>query len=119
MIKENPKYVEKLWGEEIWLVNNDKYCGKLLIVNRNARCSVHSHPKKQETFKAIEGFALLTINGKEYMLAPFTRPKTILPGEVHSFYGITECVILEISTHHDDEDVIRYTKSEPGKLDSE
>jgi len=111
--KENFVCVEKKWGEEIWLVNHN-YCGKLLIVDENATSSYHYHPEKMETFYAIEGYATLTIEGKEYMLAPFTRPKTIEPMEKHSFHGITQAVLLEVSTHHDDEDVVRLTESKGG-----
>lgn len=108
------KNVEKVWGEEIWLVN-DEYCSKLLVVDTDAESSYHYHPKKKETFYCIEGYATLTIEGKEYKLAPFLRPKTILPGEKHKFKAITPTVILEVSTHHDDDDVVRLTESKPGK----
>lgn len=115
MKKEPRKDVEKVWGEEIWFVNSDKYCGKLLVLDRGATSSYHCHKKKEETFYAIEGYALLTIEGKEYMLAPFAKAKTIKPGEYHKFYGITEAVILEVSTHHDDKDVVRLSESQPGQ----
>ena len=111
MRKESIKEVEKTWGLEIWLVNCPEYCGKLLVVDRGAESSYHYHPLKQETFYAIEGYAVLTIEGKEYMLAPFTRPKTIERGEKHSFKATTEAVILEVSTTHSDDDVVRLTKS--------
>jgi len=105
------KTVEKVWGEEVWLVNCDKYCSKLLVLNEGAECSYHYHPEKQETFYAIEGYVLLTVEGKDYKLAPFLRPKTIYPNEKHKFKGITNAVILETSTHHDEEDVVRLTES--------
>ena len=114
MKKEDIKTVDKVWGEEIILVNSHLYCGKLLIGDRGAESSYHYHKKKQETFYAIEGYAVLTIEGKEYLLSPVTRPKTIEPEERHSFRAITEVVILEISSHHDDEDVVRLTESKEG-----
>ena len=114
MRKESLITVDKVWGEELWLVNSNKYCGKLLIIDRNAKGSYHYHEKKEETFMAIEGYVRLIIEGKEYLLAPFTRPKTIEPGEKHSIEGITEAVILEISTTHDDDDVVRLKKSKGG-----
>lgn len=117
MIKESFNQVEKVWGEEIWLVNNDRYCGKLLVLDRNAQSSYHYHKNKQETFYAIEGFAVLTVEGKEHLLAPFSRPKTILPGEKHKYKGITECVILEISTTHNEKDVYRLSESVPAPVE--
>ncbi len=117
MKKEDLITVEKVWGEEIWLVNNIHYCGKLLVVDRNAESSYHYHVIKTETFYAIEGYCTLTIEGKEYSLSPFTRPKTIYPGEKHSFKSVTEAVILEISTQHDDVDVVRLIESKKGHPD--
>jgi mannose-6-phosphate isomerase-like protein (cupin superfamily) len=116
--KEKIVTVDKVWGEEIHIVNNDKYCGKLLLLNRNAICSYHYHKTKQETFFCLEGYAMLTIEGKEYFLAPYTRPKTILPGEKHKFHGITECIILEISMPHSEDDVVRLTESIPACADA-
>lgn len=111
MIKEAFNEVEKVWGEEIWLVNRPEYCGKLLVLDKGAQSSYHYHKKKQETFYCIEGYAVLTVEDKEYMLAPFARPKTIFPNEKHMFRGITEAVILEVSTQHDEADVYRLTES--------
>lgn len=105
--------VKKVWGEEIWLVN-DEYCGKLLVVDGNAGSSYHYHNKKKETFYCLEGYGYLTIEGKEYKLAPFLRPKTIEPHERHSFSSDRGMIILEISTHHDDNDVTRLSKSWSG-----
>ena len=108
---EDFKTIEKAWGEEIILVNCLEYSSKLLILDRDAVSSYHYHPQKKETFYCIEGYALLTIEGKEYKLAPFLRPKTIFPNEKHKFRGISEAVLLEVSTHHEDTDVFRLTES--------
>jgi len=114
MRKEPLVTVDKVWGEEIWLVNCPEYCSKLLLLDKGAKSSYHYHKTKKETFHAIEGYAILTIEGKEYMLAPFTRPKTIEPGEKHCFEGITNTIILEVSTYHDEDDVVRLSKSRKG-----
>ena len=115
MRKEPFKEVDKVWGQEIWLVNCPQYCSKFLLLDKDAESSYHYHGKKQETFYAIEGYAILTVEGKEYILVPFARPKTIEPCEKHSFRGITQCVILEVSTTHDDTDVVRLTESKGAK----
>lgn len=41
--------VEKGWGYELWLVNDD-YCGKLLHFRQGKRCSWHYHRVKDEVF---------------------------------------------------------------------
>ena len=111
MIKEPFHCIDKVWGEEIWLVNNDKYCGKLLLVDKDAEASYHYHKTKQETFYCLEGYGVLTVEGKDYTIAPTTRPKTIMPNEKHKFRGITEMILLEISTTHSEEDVVRLEPS--------
>ena len=115
--KANLKEVKKVWGKEVWIVNLDKYCGKLLYLDKGATCSLHWHPIKQETFYALSGQVGLTIEGKDYMLNPFSRPKTINRGQEHQFTGLSDdIVILEISTHHEDNDVIRITESQAASV---
>ena len=110
-MKEEIKTVQKVWGKEIIIVNRKEYCGKLLCVDYGSQSSYHYHKEKTETFYALSGTVALTIDKKDYMLTPFTRPKTIMPGQGHMFTGLTGAVILEISTHHDDNDVVRETES--------
>jgi len=115
-VKETIKEVKKVWGKELWIVNSDKYCGKLLYLDKGASSSYHYHKKKEETFFCIEGQVALNIEGKDYMLNQFSRPKTIKPYQKHSFMGITNSLIIEISTHHDDADVFRITESKPAEV---
>ena len=64
-----------------------------------------------ETFLCLKGQVVLSVNGRDYMLNPFSRPKTIEPGDKHSFWGVTDAVIIEVSTHHDEKDVVRLSES--------
>ena len=57
------KVVPKVWGEERWLVNNRLYCGKLMILKRGFRCSLHMHKVKDETFFVRTGRMLFEIEG--------------------------------------------------------
>jgi uncharacterized cupin superfamily protein len=113
--KEEFKYIEKVWGEEIWLVNNENYCAKYLVLDTGAETSYHYHKMKTETFCCVEGYATLRSEGKDYLMAPFTRPKTIEAKTPHKLIGHdVPCVILEVSTHHSEEDVVRLTESKAG-----
>lgn len=103
--------VPKKWGKEIIIVNCPEYCGKLLCLDKGAVSSYHYHKDKKETFYCLKGQVGLNINGKDYMLNPWSRPKTIYPEVPHSFTGISDSIVLEISTHHEDKDVIRLTES--------
>lgn len=109
--KETMQEVKKVWGREVWIVNCPEYCGKLLYLDKGAESSYHKHKEKKETFYALEGQAALTIESKDYMLNPYSRPKTVKPGQLHSFLGITKATILEIASHHDDNDVYRVNES--------
>lgn len=113
MMKEEIKTVKKVWGKEVIIVNREEYCGKLLLVDSGAQSSYHYHRRKIETFYALKGTIALTIDKKDYMLTPFSRPKTIMPNQLHMFtsLGVIDAVILEISTHHNEKDVIRETES--------
>lgn len=100
------KHVEKIWGEEIWLVNNEKYCGKKLILKRGKRCSFHYHKIKDETFYLESGKILIEI-GNETKIMDSGEVIKISPGIKHRFSGLKDSVIVEISTSHDEEDSYR------------
>lgn len=114
-MKEDIVEVKKVWGKEVILVSNDEYCGKLLHLDKDATSSYHLHPIKKETFYALEGVVSLTIEGKDYILNPFARTKTIMPGQKHSFHGISRAIILEVSTHDDPNDCVRFSTSQAGE----
>lgn len=114
MKKEEIKVVPKVWGEELWLVNSDKYCGKLLTINRGAESSYHYHKQKEETFYCLYGQVGLTVEDQGYELNPFSSPKTIEAGEKHSFTGLMDSVLLEVSTPHSEDDVYRLSESKNG-----
>lgn len=109
--------VEKVWGIEYWVVNNDKYCMKLLQINPGGCCSLHRHPIKDETFYVNEGTCMIEVSGEIQTLNPGDSVH-IPPETPHRFWvprGINAvpCEIVEVSTRHDDEDVVRL---EPSKL---
>lgn len=110
------RVVPKLWGTEHWIVNSDKYCFKVLTVNPGYQCSLHYHKKKDETYIVYDGEILLEqrdVRGYPYEEVLSTgqqrhiEPKT--PHRFHAMGGMA--VVLEISTHHDDADVVRIEES--------
>ncbi len=103
--------VPKVWGEEHWIVNRD-YCGKKLILKKGFRCSMHRHPIKDETFHLDTGSVFLELGEKEHILSPGDSVH-IPTGSWHRFTGLEESVILEFSTHHEDDDCERRTESGP------
>jgi mannose-6-phosphate isomerase-like protein (cupin superfamily) len=109
------KVVLKLWGTEFWLTNTDKYCAKVLEVMPNWSCSLHYHPVKQETFYVLEGEVKL--EQRDVRGVPFEEilkagdQRLIMPKTPHRFSSLEGAQILEISTHHEDEDTIRIEES--------
>jgi len=110
------KEVPKVWGYEKIIINCNKYCGKLLYVDKNAVSSEHYHKRKQETFYCLQGHVELLVEGKHYFLEPYSEPVTIMPKQVHCFKGVdNKSILMEVSTTHSDEDVFRNTESQKGQ----
>ncbi|MEM3373803.1 MAG: cupin domain-containing protein [Candidatus Woesearchaeota archaeon] len=105
--------VKKEWGEERWIVNRE-YCGKILILKKGYRCSMHYHKKKDETFYINKGKVLLEIDNKKIIMNPGDS-QLIRPMQKHRFTGLEDSEIIEFSTHHEDSDSYREELS--GKVD--
>lgn len=102
--------VPKVWGYEKWLENNEKYCSKLLYINKGYQCSLHYHKKKDEMFIILKGNVRMEID-KKIMHMREGHFQRILPGTRHRFRGIEDSIIIEVSTHHEEEDSYRLEKS--------
>jgi len=109
-------FVEKVWGHEEWIANNDKYCGKKLVIRKGFCCSMHHHKIKDETFYLASGKIILEteFEGKE-------KSRIMTPGDVqhikigmwHRFIGLEDSELFEFSTFHMDSDSHRKEKSGP------
>lgn len=110
------RITEKAWGREK-LITNGKYCGKIMEVDEGAVCSVHYHLIKDETFLVLEGMILLTLykaSGEKFEQTLQKGDTIHIPaGVAHSFLGITDATMLEISTYDNPTDSRRFTKSQP------
>ena len=112
-------FVEKIWGHEEWIANNEKYCGKKLVLKKGFRCSMHHHKLKDETFYIASGKVLLetVVDGEE-------RKRIVTAGDIehikigmwHRFTGLEDSEIFEFSTFHMDEDSYRIEDSGPADL---
>ena len=107
---ESVKMIPKLWGYEQWIENNEKYCCKILALNKGYQCSLHYHKNKDETFLVTAGHVRLELGDEVMHLRPgsFVR---VLPNTPHRFAGIEDSLITEISTHHEDSDSYRIEES--------
>ena len=111
---------KKGWGEEVWIINNDKYCGKLLKFNKGASFSDHYHIIKDEAWYVLSGKLEL----RYYDLANADRLVKILkqgdvvhipPNTPHQLVAREASVIIEVSTPHDEADSYRIGKGDSQK----
>lgn len=84
---------------ECWISNEEKhgYCGKYLFVFDNQTCPEHFHKIKHETFFVVKGKVRMKINGKT--ITKKEGEKLVMPAGVkHSFTGMGDALLLEVST---------------------
>ena len=110
-----PIKIDKGWGYELWIVNNEKYCGKILKFNDNTKFSMHYHLKKDETWFVKSGkfiFRWVDTKNADIIEQELTENDTIrIPmGLPHQLETIAGGAIIEISTQHFEEDSYRIMK---------
>ena len=104
---------KKAWGHELWIVNNELYCGKLLVFKANKQFSMHYHMLKDEAWYINKGkFKYKYIDTETAEL----RSKIVkegdcihlMPGQPHQMLALQEgSCIFEVSTQHFDSDSYR------------
>ena len=96
-------FVEKGWGSELIWATNDRYCGKLMKFNKDARFSMHFHAEKDESWYVLDGlFMIKFIETKDASM----HEVTLKAGEVwrnrplqpHQVICLEEGTIIEVST---------------------
>jgi len=105
-----PLEVPKVWGRELWIVNNENYCGKILYLNEGFQCSFLHHKIKTETFYILKGSIYFNFSNIWNTLKP-GNVVHIKPGVDHQFLGFEDSEILEISTQHFEDDSYRSSES--------
>lgn len=110
--------VEKTWGNEKILVNNNDYCAKYLRGTGGFVTSLHRHLIKRETFVPTEGEAVLMFHDGDgvmrqaFKMSPATLAVvTIEPKIWHRVFFLNDATLLEVSTTHRDCDVQRLSES--------
>lgn len=106
--------VQKLWGREEWIVNNEKYCGKKLIFYPGYQFSLHFHKVKEETFYLVKGSVILELvdaGNKIERLLEVGDIAHVKPYVQHRITALTDAEVIEFSTHHMDEDSYRIEES--------
>lgn len=114
------KFVEKDWGSETWMANNEleDYCGKILHIKEGQSSSMHYHLDKHETFYILDGQLMVdlinTSDGTQYDPIIMSKGETleIKRGQPHQLIAHEgDVTFFEVSTFHKDEDSYRIWKS--------
>ena len=110
----------KGWGEEIWIINNEKYCGKLLRFNPGALFSDHYHLEKDETWYVLEGkmeMYYYNLQNADRITVTLNKGDVvhIPPGRPHQIRALEASTLVEVSTPHREEDSYRIGKGDSQK----
>ena len=113
-------FVEKGWGHELIWATNDKYCGKLLKFNKDAKFSMHFHAEKDESWYVLSGkFTVKYIDTSDAEV----YEKKLNQGDVwhnppllpHQLICIEAGTIIEVSTSDSVEDNYRVVPGDSQK----
>jgi len=104
---------EKSWGHELWIINNEHYCGKLLVFKEGKSFSMHYHLLKDEAWYISKGkflYKYIDTETAEQLSVEVTEGDCIhlMPGQPHQMLALEEgSCIFEVSTQHFDSDSYR------------
>ena len=99
-----PRTENRVWGTEVFIVENDKYLGKINTYLKGTMGGLQLHVEKDEAFYILSGEALVTYDDGEGNLQEITigpgEGFHIPPGAAHRVYAISDCTMAEWSTPH-------------------
>ena len=104
-----PERVDKPWGYELRFARTDRYAGKVLFIRAGSQLSLQFHRQKDESFLVHEGTLDLVLGRAEEQRVIRLGPgdaSHVIPGTVHRFRAVTDCLLFEVSTP-ELEDVVR------------
>ena len=123
-----PQIVEKSWGNETIIHNDEKYCGKILFLRKGECISLQFHNIKQETFFLLEGKLLCKfctketfLNAEDIDVVQMRQGDVVeIPvGFIHQVFAEEDSKIIEVSTQHFDNDTNRICKDFKIKVKNE
>ncbi len=101
--------VDKPWGHELRFAATDRYAGKVLFIRAGHQLSLQYHRVKDEAFYLQQGDLELVLGtGDDQRVERLTvgDARHLVPGTVHRFRAVTDCLLFEVSTPELD-DVVR------------
>ncbi len=115
---DNIEIHNKGWGRELWIVNKNGYCGKILEFYKGKKCSFHYHLLKDETFYLEQGRLQVVTswtdeidNATSITLEPGDKYH-IPQGLRHQMIALEDSKLFEFSTTHYESDSYRIIKGD-------
>lgn len=105
----------KGWGDELWITNNEKYCGKMLRFKEGSSFSMHYHIKKEETWCVVHGVLKLeyfNLETAERLERELREGDVVhlVPCVPHKLTALEDATVFEVSTQHFEDDSYRVEK---------
>ncbi len=110
--------ISKEWGFEKVIINNEKYCGKLLYFLKDKSCSWHYHKIKDETLYVQKGkiilyFGYLHEFGKACQTILSAGDHFNIPvNVVHKLKSLEDTELFEFSNQDTEEDIFKINKGD-------
>jgi mannose-6-phosphate isomerase-like protein (cupin superfamily) len=101
--------VDKPWGYELRFAATDRYAGKVLFIRAGHQLSLQYHRLKDEAFYLQQGDLELVLGmGGDQRVERLAagESRRVVPGTVHRFRAVSDCLLFEVSTPELD-DVVR------------
>jgi mannose-6-phosphate isomerase-like protein (cupin superfamily) len=112
------KIVPKGWGREVWIANEERYCGKILEIRKGKKCSLHFHKIKAESFYLRAGRLIVRVQDSaeseaidEFVLEA-GQCMDVPIGMIHQMEALEDAELYEFSTQHFDSDSHRLVKGD-------
>lgn len=116
--REPVRIVPKGWGREIWIANGERYCGKILEINKGRKCSLHFHKLKDESFYLRAGRLQLKVKVSpdstelEEFILEAGQCLDVPVGLVHQMEALEDAELYEFSSQHFDSDSYRLVRGD-------
>lgn len=113
-ILKDYQQVPKVWGREYIACNTPLFCCKALQIEEDKQCSLHQHVIKSEFFLIVAGHVAIEIGATVDTALASYHTKIVgdciyVPAGTWHRFGALDgpATILEISSHHEDSDIVR------------
>ena len=96
--------MEKRWGTEYIIDDNETYSIKFMIIKKGKHHHLKYHYEKTETLIIVKGTGFI-VNGNKFHKVQKGDVMTILPRNIHKLWSIEDMYVAEINFPNNDDGV--------------